>query len=166
MALQEEFPGLISNSRGLIEIVPEMKALISELNDLLAHDAEGLSKQFSSAESTFVLEDLGLTAPSAAVATTSNDIREHCYGCDPHGNVQVSRIETEKLLIGMVEVELAARKAAGSYVESSFSQNHFFGYEGRCAAPSNFDADYCYRLGYTASALLGAGKTACNLSLS
>ena len=160
-AKKENF-GLIVIPEGLIEFVPEMKALISELNDLLAHDEDGLSKQFSSAESISILEGLGLTAPSAAVYfSLPNNIREQLVmDRDPHGNVQVSRIETEKLLIGMVEVELAARKEAGTYVGSFSSQNHFFGYEGRCAAPSNFDADYCYSLGYTASALLGAGKTA------
>ncbi len=79
---------------------------------------------------------------------------------DPHGNVQVSRIETEKLLIGMVEKSLSSLKAAGKYSGKFSAQNHFFGYEGRCAAPSNFDADYCYSLGYSAAALLGAGKTA------
>ena len=78
---------------------------------------------------------------------------------DPHGNVQVSRIETEKLLIDMVGDILRQRKADGEYSGKFSSQNHFFGYEGRCAAPSNFDADYCYSLGYTAAALLGAGKT-------
>ncbi|MCM8530396.1 MAG: diphosphate--fructose-6-phosphate 1-phosphotransferase [Lentisphaeraceae bacterium] len=154
--------GLVVIPEGLIEFVPEMKALISELNDLLAHDADGLSKQFSSAESTSILEGLGLTAPSAAVYfSLPGNIREQLVmDRDPHGNVQVSRIETEKLLIGMVEVELAARKASGSYNGSFSAQNHFFGYEGRCAAPSNFDADYCYSLGYGAAALLGAGKTA------
>jgi pyrophosphate--fructose-6-phosphate 1-phosphotransferase len=78
---------------------------------------------------------------------------------DPHGNVQVSRIETEKLLIEMVEEQLKEWKVAGSYRGKFTTVNHFFGYEGRCAAPSNFDADYCYSLGYTASSLVGAGLT-------
>jgi pyrophosphate--fructose-6-phosphate 1-phosphotransferase len=78
---------------------------------------------------------------------------------DPHGNVQVSRIETERLLIDMVGDLLREWKAKGEYKGSYSYQNHFLGYEGRCAAPSNFDADYCYSLGYAASALLGNGKT-------
>jgi pyrophosphate--fructose-6-phosphate 1-phosphotransferase len=78
---------------------------------------------------------------------------------DPHGNVQVSRIETEKLLIGMVEKELGERKAAGAYKGKFSALGHFFGYEGRCAFPSNFDADYCYSLGFSAFVLIAAGLT-------
>ena len=78
---------------------------------------------------------------------------------DPHGNVQVSLIETEKMLAEMVGRELKAMAAKGEYTGKFATQVHFFGYEGRCAAPSNYDADYCYSLGYTASALIGAGKT-------
>jgi len=154
--------GLVVIPEGLIEFIPEMKALISELNDLLAEDAEGLSEKFSSATSATALETLGLTAQSAAVyfSMPINIRQQLVMDRDPHGNVQVSRIETEKLLIGMVEVHLAGLKAAGTFKGPFSSQNHFFGYEGRCAAPSNFDADYCYSLGYSASALLGAGKTA------
>lgn len=157
----EDF-GIIVIPEGLIEFIPEMKSLISELNDLLAHDAEGLSEKFSSAPSVEVLESLGLTFQSAGVYYSLPDnIRQQLVmDRDPHGNVQVSRIETEKLLIGMVEKRLAELKAAGTYAGKFSAQNHFFGYEGRCAAPSNFDADYCYSLGYSASALLGAGKTA------
>jgi len=78
---------------------------------------------------------------------------------DPHGNVQVSLVETEKLLIEMVAKRLATMKAEGTYAGKFSAINHFFGYEGRCAIPSNFDADYCYSLGYTASVLIGAGKS-------
>ena len=78
---------------------------------------------------------------------------------DPHGNVQVSLIETEKLLSDMVAVKLAQWKEEGKYVGKFAAQHHFFGYEGRCAAPSNYDADYCYALGYTASMLIANGKT-------
>lgn len=161
-AANDEDFGIIVIPEGLIEFIPEMKALISELNDLLAHDADGLSEKFSSAPSVDVLESLGLSSQSAGVYFSLPDnIRQQLVmDRDPHGNVQVSRIETEKLLIGMVENKLAGMKSSGSYTGSFSAQNHFFGYEGRCAAPSNFDADYCYSLGYSASALLGAGKTA------
>ena len=78
---------------------------------------------------------------------------------DPHGNVQVSLIETEKMLIDMVKTKLADMKKEGKFAGKFAGQPHFFGYEGRCAAPSNFDADYCYSLGFTASVLIGEGKT-------
>jgi diphosphate-dependent phosphofructokinase len=161
-AANKENFGLVIIPEGLIEFVPEMKSLISELNDLLAHDDSGLSESFSSAPSVDSLKTLGLTDTSASVYFSLPDnIRQQLVmDRDPHGNVQVSRIETEKLLIGMVENKLKSLKASGSYTGSFSAQNHFFGYEGRCAAPSNFDADYCYSLGFGASALLGAGKTA------
>ena len=155
--------GLVVIPEGLIEFVPEMKALIAELNDLMAHDeTDTLSEKLSSAPSADVLISLGLTDASAAVyySLPGNIRQQLVMDRDPHGNVQVSRIETEKLLIGMVEKRLSDLKAAGSYKGKFSAQNHFFGYEGRCAAPSNFDADYCYSLGYNAAALLGAGKTA------
>ena len=82
-----------------------------------------------------------------------------CNDRDPHGNVQVSLIETEKMLAEMVGTKLKAMKAEGTYNGKFSTQTHFFGYEGRCAAPSNYDADYCYSLGYNASALIGAGRT-------
>ena len=161
-AANKENFGVILIPEGLVEFIPEMKALIAQLNDLLAHAAADLPKQFSSATEVSALEALGLSAESAALyISLPGNIREQLVmDRDPHGNVQVSRIETEKLLIGMVEVRLAELKAEGKYVGSFSAQNHFFGYEGRCAAPSNFDADYCYSLGYNAAALLGAGKTA------
>jgi pyrophosphate--fructose-6-phosphate 1-phosphotransferase len=153
--------GLVIVPEGLIEFIPEMKSLISELNDLLAHDQD-LSVKLSTAASAAALETLGMTSLSAKVYySMPRNIREQLVvDRDPHGNVQVSRIETEKLLIGMVEVKLKELASSKQYTGKFSAQNHFFGYEGRCAAPSNFDADYCYSLGYSAAALLGAGKTA------
>ncbi|MBQ0156991.1 MAG: diphosphate--fructose-6-phosphate 1-phosphotransferase [Bacteroidales bacterium] len=135
---------------GLIEFVPEMKVLIKELNDLLAEtngDVPAAVKKLSS--------------NSASVYASLPDFvqKQLTLERDPHGNVQVSLIETEKLLIEMVKTELAKRKAAGSYTGKFSGLGHFFGYEGRCAAPSNFDADYCYSLGFNAACLMAAGKT-------
>lgn len=134
---------------GLIEFIPEMKVLISELNDLLAHETD-VQKALK-----------GLTTHSAEVYNSLPDAiaKQLTLDRDPHGNVQVSLIETEKLLIEMVGKELAKRKAAGTYKGKFSGLAHFFGYEGRCAAPSNFDADYCYSLGFTASVLIGEGKS-------
>ncbi|MFW5803458.1 MAG: diphosphate--fructose-6-phosphate 1-phosphotransferase [Verrucomicrobiota bacterium] len=152
--------GVVIIPEGLIEFIPEIKVLIAELNDLMAEHGE----YFASLETTddklqFVNTRLS-AEPSHAFSSLPNSIQlQLLMDRDPHGNVQVSRIETEKLLIDMVEELLRQRKAAGTYTGKFSHQSHFFGYEGRCAAPSNFDADYCYSLGYTAAALLGAGKT-------
>ena len=153
--------GVILIPEGLIEFIPEFKNLISQLNDLLANN-EHLSQNLSTANDVKTLEKIGLQENSAKVyLSLPNNIKEQLImDRDPHGNVQVSRIETEKLLISMVEKHLAKLKQDGIYKGVFSAQNHFFGYEGRCATPSNFDADYCYSLGYTAAALLGAGKTA------
>ncbi len=145
---------------GLIEFIPEFKALIAALNDFLAHKAEAF-KSLADDEARIAFVERGLDADSAALyKAMPQDIKKQLImDRDPHGNVQVSRIETEKLLIAMVEKRLAALKASGAYKGSFSSQAHFFGYEGRCAFPSNFDADYCYALGYTAWALIAAGLT-------
>ena len=145
---------------GLIEFIPEIKILIGELNDLLAVHAdefgrlEDFSEQFD-----FVLAHL--SANSAKVfAFLPEDIQKQLMmDRDPHGNVQVSRIETEKLLITMVTRMLKERKANGQFKGSFNAMGHFFGYEGRCAFPSNFDADYCYSLGYNAYLLIANGLT-------
>ena len=145
---------------GLIEFIPEIKVLIGELNDLLAVHAdefgrlEDFSEQFD-----FVLAHL--SANSAKVfAFLPEDIQKQLMmDRDPHGNVQVSRIETEKLLITMVTRMLKERKANGQFKGSFNAMGHFFGYEGRCAFPSNFDADYCYSLGYNAYLLIANGLT-------
>ena len=145
---------------GLIEFIPEIKVLIGELNDLLAVHAdefgrlEDFSEQFD-----FVLAHL--SANSAKVfAFLPEDIQKQLMmDRDPHGNVQVSRVETEKLLITMVTRMLKERKANGQFKGSFNAMGHFFGYEGRCAFPSNFDADYCYSLGYNAYLLIANGLT-------
>jgi pyrophosphate--fructose-6-phosphate 1-phosphotransferase len=148
---------------GLVEFVPEMKALIAELNDLLAEGSESEAKFKSftdKAEGRAFVSSI-LSAESAKVYNSLPTLiaDQLTLDRDPHGNVQVSLIETEKLLGEMVKTRLAELKAEGKYVGKFGTQFHFFGYEGRCAAPSNFDADYCYSLGYTASVLIGAGKT-------
>ena len=141
--------GVILIPEGLIEFIPEMKVLIAELNDLLAHESN-VAKALE-----------GLTATSAAVYASLPEAiaKQLTLDRDPHGNVQVSLIETEKLLIEMVKTRLAAMKAEGKYVGKFSGLGHFFGYEGRCAAPSNFDADYCYSLGFNAAQLIASGKT-------
>jgi len=148
---------------GLVEFVPEMKSLISELNDLLAEGSETEKKFKSFASKTegraFVA---GILSPESAKVYTSlpNGIADQLtLDRDPHGNVQVSLIETEKLLGEMVKSQLKEMKRAGKFNGKLGTQYHFFGYEGRCAAPSNFDADYCYSLGYNASFLIAEGKT-------
>ena len=145
---------------GLVEFIPEVKALIAELNDLLAKE-EAAFAAITEAEEKIAFLLNKLSADKAAVyASLPRTIQlQLCLDRDPHGNVQVSLIETEKMLAEMVKTKLAAWKAEGKYNGKFSAQTHFFGYEGRCAAPSNFDADYCYSLGYTAAALLGAGVT-------
>jgi pyrophosphate--fructose-6-phosphate 1-phosphotransferase len=148
---------------GLVEFIPEMKALISELNDLLAEGSESEEKFKSFASKTegraFVA---GILSPKTAKLYSSlpNSIADQLtLERDPHGNVQVSLIETEKLLGEMVKSQLKEMKKVGQFTGKLGTQYHFFGYEGRCAAPSNFDADYCYSLGYNASFLIAEGKT-------
>jgi len=107
----------------------------------------------------FLAKKLSATSAQAFAMLPAAIQRQLMMDRDPHGNVQVSRIESEKLLIDLVGDLLREWQVKGHYTGKFSAQNHFFGYEGRCAAPSNFDADYCYGLGYTAAALLGAGKT-------
>ena len=147
---------------GLIEFIPEMKTLISELNDLLAEGTES-EKEFKmlkkSHRNEWVAGQLTETSSNVFSSLPSGIARQLTLDRDPHGNVQVSLIETEKLLGEMVKTRLDEMKEAGEYSGKFGTQYHFFGYEGRCAAPSNFDADYCYSLGYTASVLISEGKT-------
>ncbi len=147
---------------GLVEFVPEMKALITELNDLLA-EGSAIEKEFKMMKKSHRLEWLAdqLSEESSVVfkSLPTGIATQLTLDRDPHGNVQVSLIETEKLLGEMVKSKLSAMKAAGEFKGKFKTQYHFFGYEGRCAAPSNFDADYCYSLGYNAAFLVAEGKT-------
>jgi len=152
--------GIVLIPEGLIEFIPEMRTLIDELNELMAIKHEAF-ESFTNNQDKIDFITRKLSAISAKIYLTLPTVirKQLIMDRDPHGNVQVSRIETEKLLIEMLDTRLIAWKAEGLF-EGNFSPlNHFFGYEGRCAAPSNFDADYCYSLGYTASALIGAKKT-------
>jgi len=145
---------------GLIEFIPEVKLLIGELNDVLAHEA-AYFQTLQSFDDQAQFINQRLSAESSKVFSTLPMViqQQLLMDRDPHGNVQVSRIETEKLLIDLVGDTLRELKAQGVYKGTFSAQSHFFGYEGRCAAPSNFDADYCYSLGYTAAALAQSGMT-------
>ena len=149
--------GTVIVPEGLIEFIPAIKKLIAELNDTLATDEAKAVARENQIE--YVKAHL-----SAANLATFNSLpagvaRQLALDRDPHGNVQVSLIETEKLLSEMVGKKLDEMKKEGKFVGKFAAQHHFFGYEGRCAAPSNFDADYCYSLGYNASRLIACGKT-------
>ena len=151
--------GTVLIPEGLIEFVPAMKALIAELNDLLAHKGEEYAAVAPEEQRQYIINLLSKENAEVYASLPAGVARQLTMDRDPHGNVQVSLIETEKLLSEMVANKLAAWKAEGKYVGKFNAQHHFFGYEGRCAAPSNYDADYCYALGYNASQLIAAGKT-------
>ncbi len=152
--------GVVLIPEGLIEFIPEMKTLIAELNDALAANSEKFNALENLDEKVDFAAGLLSDAHKAVFVSLPHDIQKQlCNDRDPHGNVQVSLIETEKMLASMVASLLKSWAKEGKYTGKFSTQTHFFGYEGRCAAPSNYDADYCYSLGYTAAALLGAGKT-------
>ena len=146
---------------GLIEFIPEMKTMISNLNDLLAVLEKDEKFVEASNSKKYELIESRLDTQNAKVFSSLPDMikAQLLMDRDPHGNVQVSKIDTEKLLIEMVKQRLKALKVQGKYNGKFSDQAHFFGYEGRCAMPSNFDADYCYSLGYNAFALIQAGLT-------
>jgi len=149
--------GTVIIPEGVIEFIPAIKKLIAQLNDVLAlPEAKDISRdeQVDFAKSHLTEENLAVfNSLPVGVA------RQLALDRDPHGNVQVSLIETEKLLSTMVAQKLEKMKKEGTYKGKFGTQHHFFGYEGRCAAPSNFDADYCYALGNSAAQLIAAGKT-------
>ena len=149
--------GTVIIPEGLIEFIPAIKKLIAQLNAVLALPEVkdmGRSEQIDFAKSHLTEENLAVfnSLPTGVA-------RQLALDRDPHGNVQVSLIETEKLLSTMVAQKLEKMKKEGTYKGKFATQHHFFGYEGRCAAPSNFDADYCYALGTSAAQLIAAGKT-------
>ena len=154
--------GIAVVPEGLIEFIPEMKSMIANLNDIMAElesdpsfvNATTIRDKFSIVENRLDDENAGVYKSLPSI------IKEQLLADrDPHGNVQVSKIETEKLLIEMISSKLSKLKSEGSYIGKFSAQSHFFGYEGRCAFPSNFDADYCYSLGYNAFALIANDLT-------
>ena len=153
--------GTVLIPEGLIEFIPAIKKLIAELNEVLTDPATGESRAFSNAEEQIAFVEANIAAENLAILKSlpADVARQLCLDRDPHGNVQVSLIETEKLLSRMVATKLAAWKKEGKFAGKFSAQHHFFGYEGRCAAPSNFDADYCYALGTSAAQLIANGKT-------
>lgn len=151
--------GTVLIPEGLIEFIPAMKKLIADLNDMLAHNDDFAALTSADEQREYVKSVLNEESCAVFRSLPKNIARQLTLDRDPHGNVQVSLIETEKLLIEMVAKRLAQLKAEKKYKGSFKAINHFFGYEGRCAIPSNFDADYTYTLGLTASVLIGEGKT-------
>jgi pyrophosphate--fructose-6-phosphate 1-phosphotransferase len=152
--------GVVLVPEGLIEFIPEMKSLIAELNDLLAKEAEAFGALKGRSEQlAFVNHHLSKDSSYVFSSLPVNIQCQLMLDRDPHGNVQVSLIDTEKLLAEMVSLKLSELKREKKYKGKFTTQTHFFGYEGRCAAPSNYDADYCYSLGYTAAALTANGKS-------
>ena len=151
--------GVVLIPEGLIEFIPAIGRLIQELNDLLAaHGADYLNLD-KDAQRKYILEHLSAENKATFETLPEGVARQLSLDRDPHGNVQVSLVETEKLISEMVAAKLDQWKKEGKYAGKFSPLHHFFGYEGRCAAPSNFDADYCYALGSSAAQLIANGKT-------
>ena len=153
--------GIAVIPEGLIEFIPELKSMIANLNDVMPTlEKDSAYSNGSDAEKIAIIENT-LSSENASVFKSLPALikSQLLMDRDPHGNVQVSKIETEKLLISMVEEKLAQLKKEGKFNGKFSTQSHFFGYEGRCAFPSNFDADYCYALGFNAFALINFGLT-------
>ena len=151
--------GTVLIPEGLIEFIPAIKSLIAELNDFLAHHEAEFRAVAAEEQRAFVISQLSEANSKLYASLPSSVARQLTLDRDPHGNVQVSLIETEKLLAQMVGSKLAEWKEEGRYSGKFASLTHFFGYEGRCSMPSNFDADYCYALGRTAACLIASGVT-------
>ena len=151
--------GTVIVPEGLIEFIPAIGRLIQELNDLLAAHGADYKDLDKDAQRKYIIEHLSKENAATFETLPADVARQLSLDRDPHGNAQVSLLETEKLLSAMCEARLAEMKAEGKYVGKFAAQHHFFGYEGRCAAPSNFDADYCYALGTSAAQLIANGKT-------
>ena len=153
--------GIAVIPEGLIEFIPELKTMIANLNDIMPTlEKDSSYSNGTDAEKIAIIENT-LSSENASVFKSLPALikSQLLMDRDPHGNVQVSKIETEKLLISMVEEKLASLKKEGKFSGKFSTQSHFFGYEGRCAFPSNFDADYCYSLGFNAFALINFGLT-------
>ena len=153
--------GIAVIPEGLIEFIPELKSMIANLNDIMPSlEKDSKYSEGSDAEKIAIIENSLSSENSSVFKSLPSLIKSQLLmDRDPHGNVQVSKIETEKLLISMVEEKLSSLKKAGKYSGKFSNQSHFFGYEGRCEFPSNFDADYCYSLGFNAFALINFGLT-------
>ena len=151
--------GTVIVPEGLIEFIPAIGRLIQELNDLLAEHGSEYKDLDKKAQREYIISHLSKENAETFVTLPGDVARQLSLDRDPHGNVQVSLIETEKLLSAMCEARLEEWKKEGKYVGKFAAQHHFFGYEGRCAAPSNYDADYCYALGASAAQLIAVGKT-------
>ena len=151
--------GVVLVPEGLIEFIPAIGRLIDELNDLLAAHGADYKDLEKDAQREYILAHLSKENAETFATLPEAVARQLSLDRDPHGNVQVSLIETEKLLSDMVAAKLDEWKKEGKYCGKFAAQHHFFGYEGRCAAPSNFDADYCYALRVSADHLIANGKT-------
>lgn len=151
--------GTVLIPEGLIEFIPAVKKLIAELNDLLAKYADEFAAVEPAGQRQYIIDHLSAENAAIYASLPEGVARQLSLDRDPHGNVQVSLIETEKLLSEMVGKRLAKMAEEGNYKGKFAALHHFFGYEGRCADPSNFDADYCYALGFNASCLINAGVT-------
>ena len=151
--------GIVLIPEGLIEFIPSIGRLIDELNDLLAAHGEEYKNLEADEQKKYILAHLSAENAETFKTLPGDVARQLSLDRDPHGNVQVSLIETEKLISDMVADKLAEWKNEGKFVGKFAAIHHFFGYEGRCAAPSNFDADYCYALGVSAVQLIANGKT-------
>jgi pyrophosphate--fructose-6-phosphate 1-phosphotransferase len=152
--------GVVLIPEGLVEFIPEMKNLINELNDAIAKGEKEFAGISSFIDQMYWFSRRISDGSYHILQSLPPEIaRQFLMDRDPHGNVQVSRIETEKLLVGMVEKKLHTLKEQKLYKGKFNALTHFFGYEGRCAFPSNFDADYCYSLGYSAFVLIASGLT-------